>query len=67
MLTGDFVSWDPTVDREAVEALRGLRAPFGVFACLGNHEAWAGIKDSITLLFEEAGIHVLRDSRARIV
>jgi hypothetical protein len=30
---------DPTVVGEVVGALSGLRAPFGVFACLGNHES----------------------------
>jgi predicted MPP superfamily phosphohydrolase len=66
VLTGDFVCWDPTVVGEVVGALSGLRAPFGVFACLGNHEAWTGAKDSITSSFERAGVNVLRDSRRRI-
>ena len=59
-LTGDFVTWDPLTQRAVVEALAGLRAPFGVFGCLGNHEAWAGVEDSITLLFRQASIHILR-------
>jgi predicted MPP superfamily phosphohydrolase len=66
VLTGDFVCWDATVVDEVVGALSGLRAPFGVFACLGNHEAWTGAKDSITASFERAGVNVLRDSRRRI-
>jgi len=49
-----------------LSALAQLKAPFGVYACLGNHEAWSQTKDSITELFERAGIHMLRDSRASI-
>ena len=37
-LTGDFLTWDATVQGAVVEALSGLKAPFGVFGCLGNHE-----------------------------
>jgi predicted MPP superfamily phosphohydrolase len=43
-----------------VEALSGLRAPFGVFGCMGNHEAWAGVEDSITALFRLTGVRILR-------
>ncbi|HEV2688514.1 MAG TPA: metallophosphoesterase [Bryobacteraceae bacterium] len=66
VLTGDFVTWDPSAERAVVNALAGLRAPFGVFACLGNHEAWSRTKDSITLLLQQAEIRVLRDARAPI-
>jgi predicted MPP superfamily phosphohydrolase len=61
-LTGDFVTWDPSVERNVVNALSGLKAPLGVFGCLGNHDAWAGVKDSITSLFASAGITILRDA-----
>ena len=65
-LTGDFVTWDPATQRAVVEALAGLRAPFGVFGCLGNHDAWAVVEDSITLLFRQANIHILRHERVPI-
>ncbi|HYL77491.1 MAG TPA: metallophosphoesterase [Bryobacteraceae bacterium] len=65
-LTGDFVTWDPSAQAAVVNAIAGLRAPFGVFACLGNHEAWSQTKDSITALLEQAGIRVLRDARTLI-
>jgi len=65
-LTGDFVTWDPSTQRAVVEALAGLKAPFGVFGCLGNHEAWSGTEDSITLLFAQAGIRILRQARVAI-
>jgi hypothetical protein len=59
-LTGDFVTFDPGTQRAVVEALSGLRAPFGVFACLGNHDAWARVEDSITELFRQTGVRMLR-------
>jgi predicted MPP superfamily phosphohydrolase len=60
VLTGDFVTWDPATQQAVVQALSGLTAPFGVFGCLGNHDAWARVEDSITLLFRQAGIRILR-------
>lgn len=61
-LTGDFVTWDPSAQQTVVSALAGLSAPFGVFGCLGNHDAWAGVQDSIASLFSAAKITILRDS-----
>jgi len=59
-LTGDFVTFDPDTQQAVVEALSGLRAPFGVWGCLGNHDMWTGVEDSITELFRQAGIRILR-------
>ncbi len=66
VLTGDFVTWDASTQRAVVNALAGVRAPLGVFGCLGNHEAWSKTEDSITRLFEEVGIRILRQARAPI-
>jgi len=66
LLTGDYVSWDSEAQGEVVEALAGLRAPHGVFGCLGNHEALTGTEDSITRLFAAHGIRILRQERAAI-
>jgi hypothetical protein len=61
-LTGDFVTWDPSTQRAVVAALTGLRAPFGIFGCLGNHEAWSRTEDSITAMFRQVGIPILRQA-----
>jgi len=66
VLTGDFITWDPSTQGAVVEALRGLRASFGVFGCLGNHEAWTHTEGSITRLFAAAGIKILRGARVPI-
>jgi predicted MPP superfamily phosphohydrolase len=65
-LTGDYVCWDPEAQGEAVRVLAGLRAPHGVFGCMGNHEADVGIEDSITRLFAAQGIRMLRQESAPI-
>src|SRR5207302_9921411 len=65
-LTGDYICWDPEAQAEVVRFLAGLRAPHGVFGCLGNHEADVGIEESITRLFAAQGIRILRQERAPI-
>ena len=59
-LTGDYVTWDASTQKEVVAALSGLQAPYGVVGCLGNHETWSGVEDSITKLFADDGVRILR-------
>jgi predicted MPP superfamily phosphohydrolase len=66
VLTGDFVTWDASTQGAVVQALAALKAPFGVFGCLGNHEMWTETEDSITRLFAQEGIRILRQQRAVI-
>ncbi len=66
VLTGDYISWDPQAEGEAVRALAGLRAPHGVFGCLGNHEQEGEIEESITRLFAAQGIRILRQEQTPI-
>ena len=65
-LTGDYLADDPAAQGEVVQALSGLRAPYGVFGCLGNHEIYTETEDSITRLFAAVGIRILRQERALI-
>ncbi len=64
LLTGDYVTWDPATQGSVVNALSGLKAPLGVFGCLGNHELWTDTEASITRLFAARGIRILRQERA---
>jgi uncharacterized protein len=66
VLTGDYICWNPSAEGEAVRALADLRAPHGVFGCLGNHEEEGKIEESITPLFAAQGIHMLRQASAAI-
>jgi hypothetical protein len=65
-LTGDFVTWEASPAGAVVEALAELKAPFGIFGCLGNHEHWAGVEASITRRFAEHGAKMLRHESATI-
>jgi predicted MPP superfamily phosphohydrolase len=65
-LTGDYLSWDPEAQAEVVGVLAGLRAPYGVYGCLGNHETITRTEASITRAFSEQGIRILRQERALI-
>jgi predicted MPP superfamily phosphohydrolase len=66
VLTGDYLADDPQAQNEVVQELAGLRAPYGVFGCLGNHEMYTETEDSITRLFAAEGIRILRQERAPI-
>jgi predicted MPP superfamily phosphohydrolase len=61
VLTGDYINWDPSTQGAAVEALGGLKAPFGVLGSLGNHEAWYEVEDSLLRLFATRGTRILRN------
>jgi len=67
VLTGDFVTFDATTQEAVVDALRGLRAPYGVYGCLGNHDMWSRVEDSITELFRQAGVRILRGANVPII
>ncbi|HLF13761.1 MAG TPA: metallophosphoesterase [Bacteroidota bacterium] len=66
VLTGDYVADDSAAEGAVVQALADLRAPCGVFGCLGNHEIYTGTEDSITRLFTAVGIRILRQERATV-
>lgn len=66
VLTGDFVTWDGSTQNAVVGALAGLRAPFGIYGCLGNHELYTGVESSITRLFQESGATMLRQAAAAV-
>ncbi len=66
VMTGDYLGWDPAAQGEVVQVLAGLRAPYGVFGCLGNHETITQTEESITRLFAAQDFHILRQERASI-
>ena len=57
--TGDLVDAELHNIAHLAEPLRGLEAPLGKFAVLGNHEFYAGVNDSLAF-HEAAGFRVLR-------
>jgi uncharacterized protein len=65
-LTGDYVTWDASTQFAVVDALSGLRAPFGVWGSLGNHEIYTHTEASITRLFAQCGVKILRQEAVPI-
>jgi uncharacterized protein len=66
VLTGDYITWDPDTQGAAVESLTGLKAPYGIYGCLGNHEMWTHTEASITRLFAQHSVKILRYERVPI-
>jgi uncharacterized protein len=58
LLTGDYVSHESKYISPVAETLGRLRAEFGTFACLGNHDHWTDA-DLVTSSLRDAGIGVL--------
>lgn len=66
LLPGDFITSDPEEIYPFVNAFKNLKAKYGVFATLGNHEFFARQPQMITKLLEENGIRVLRNENEKI-
>jgi len=58
VLTGDYVSHEREYIAPVAAELARLDAPFGVHACLGNHDHWTDA-ELLTHLFRGEGINVL--------
>jgi uncharacterized protein len=65
-LTGDYITSSRSEAGPCVETLAGLKARYGVFACLGNHDTFSGSASTLTQLFVENGIRILRNDSATI-
>jgi predicted MPP superfamily phosphohydrolase len=60
-LTGDFISFSADELAPCVETLAGLKARYGIFACLGNHDFYPQSEDRLTDEFGARNIRVLRN------
>ncbi len=60
-LTGDFLTISADEVHPCVETLAGLKAKYGIFVCLGNHDVFAGAENQLTRQFNQRGIRVLRN------
>lgn len=66
VIAGDLVDFDLDGALSLQTTLRRLRAPLGVWAALGNHDAYAGA-ERVVRFAEGAGVHVLRNRATEIV
>src|SRR5215471_16718425 len=64
-LTGDYISHERLYAAPCAEVVGRLRARFGVFAVLGNHDHWTDAA-LITDLFRAEGIRVLLNEGLRL-
>jgi predicted MPP superfamily phosphohydrolase len=60
VVTGDIVHNSPAFARLAAEAIASVPTRLGTFACLGNHDFYAGA-DSVARELRAAGVPVLRN------
>jgi predicted MPP superfamily phosphohydrolase len=60
-LTGDFVTSSDVEAAPCAETLGKLKARYGVFACMGNHDVYAEADEELTRRFVERGIQALRN------
>ena len=65
-LTGDFVATSRDEAAPCAHALAGLKARYGVFACMGNHDVFSGAEEELTRLFTQRGIQVLRNNAVHL-
>jgi predicted MPP superfamily phosphohydrolase len=65
VLLGDIFEGHSLPTKEHVTTLKGLNAPMGVWAVLGNHE-FHGRDDSIASTCHDASITVLRNEQAEV-
>lgn len=65
LIGGDLVDETPSRIDWAVDILKRIDCPDGVWAVTGNHEFYAGV-ETCTKMMERAGINLLRDNTAII-
>ncbi|WP_020656282.1 metallophosphoesterase [Massilia niastensis] len=66
VMLGDQVEDEPLGEPALAAALRGLRAPAGVWAVTGNHEYYGDAAATIAE-FEQGGVRWLRDQRVELL
>jgi predicted MPP superfamily phosphohydrolase len=67
VLTGDIFDFDPRHVEDGARRLAGLRARYGVYAILGNHDQYVGAEHVASELARHApGIRLLRDELVRL-
>ncbi|MDR2956151.1 MAG: metallophosphoesterase [Prevotella sp.] len=67
LIAGDIIdnSVRPLEEGNFAESFGKIKAPLGIYACLGNHEYISGLDKSLAFL-KKAGVNVLRDEVAEI-
>ncbi len=62
VLTGDFISNSVAYLPPCVKEMARVRARYGSFAVLGNHEHWYAKPEEVIAIFDDGGISVLHNA-----
>lgn len=65
-LTGDFVSTKTREVDPFIKAISSLKARYGVYGCLGNHDEFATAEKLLVSGFNDAGFRLLRNENQSI-
>jgi uncharacterized protein len=60
-LTGDFVATSNNQAPAFLRAISALRARYGVYGCLGNHDHFTNSEEAMARGFKDAGFRLLRN------
>ncbi len=63
LIAGDIV---PIEKQQIAAEFRNIKSPYGVFACLGNHDYYNQDMNKLTQWLSQAGIQVLRDESVKV-
>lgn len=66
LLPGDFITSDPEEIYPFINVFKNLKAKYGIFATLGNHEFFGRQPQKIAKIIEENGIRVLRNESEKV-
>jgi hypothetical protein len=65
LMLGDQVEDNPVGEPQLAATLRGLKAPWGVWAVTGNHEFYGDVETTVRE-FEQGGVRWLRDRQVKL-
>ena len=65
LVPGDFVNSQTEEVYPCAEALSALRAPYGVYGCLGNHDYFANVEE-VAKRIDGCGVKLLRNDALKI-
>lgn len=68
VIAGDLIDGEvkPVKEGNMLEELKGVKAKFGTYAIMGNHEQYSNAVDEIASMLEATGVTVLRDKTVKI-
>lgn len=68
LITGDFVNFEPDEIPFIFKSLKSLKAKYGVYGCLGNHDHYMSLEKQSQLIeiLQSAGINLLINANVKI-